>query len=225
MKQKNNLLFPMLCISAALHGVLFFLLPVYPANNPWQPAPIHSSDPFALVNVALIEPAPSIAPLPPAASLPPPPVLPEESAEDTGPAETLIPVAELVPANPGLSLPAETSVANSTGAAPSAEKADAAGNAAATRAYVKYNYNSIMRSIQKNLKYPDQARRAGFHGTAEISFTIHEDGRISNVLVISSSGSEALDTAAVEAIKAVSPFRPPPSAEARLVIPVTFKLR
>jgi protein TonB len=220
MKRKNNLLSLMLCVSLALHGVLFFLLPVYPVNNPWRPAPVHSPDPFALVNVALIEPAAPITP--------PPPVLPGESFEepaDIDPAETLIPVAELIPVTPGFPPPTETSAANSTGETPSDEKADAAGNAALTKTYVKYNYNTIMRSIQRNLTYPDQAKRAGFHGTAEISFTIHEDGRISNVLVVSSSGSGLLDTAAVDAIKAISPFQPPPPAEARLVIPVTFKLR
>jgi protein TonB len=224
MKRKKNLLSLMLCISVALHGAIFFLSPGYPLNNR-LPNPIQSPDPFALVNLALIEPAAPKLPSPPAAapSPPPPEALPGDIAE--GPAETLIPVEDFIPVNLDLSPPAETSAAGSAAEAASSggANADAAGKAIAI-AYVKRNYNYIMSSIQKNLRYPSQARRAGAQGTAEISFTIHENGTVSDVTVNKSSGSEILDTAAVDAIYAAVPFRSPP-AEARLAIPVTFRLR
>ena len=95
---------------------------------------------------------------------------------------------------------------------------------ALTTAYVKRNYEYIQRRIRDKLVFPPQARRAGIQGNAEISFTIHEDGRVSDVTVSRSSGSELLDTAAVDASYAASPFRPPP-AEARLAIPINFRLR
>jgi protein TonB len=228
MKRKKNLLSLMLCISLALHGALFFLVPAYSIYNSRLSAPEQSTDPFALVNLALMEPAaPEPPPLrPPEPSRPPPPVLSETLPED--PAETFIPVAELTPVNLDLSPPMETSVAGSAADAPASPAGPSSGDAGDTAtlsaAYVKRNYNYIQSRIREKLVYPAQARRAGLQGSAEISFIIHEDGRISNVLVISSSGSESLDNAAVEAIYAASPFRPPP-AEARLVIPVTFRLR
>jgi protein TonB len=220
MKRKINLRSLTLCVSLALHGAIFFLVSIYPANN-FPSLPNHSTDPFALVNLAVIEPAaPLPPPSPPKPSPPPPPVLPEELPEDsadTEPAETFIAMEKPLPENANPSPPVENPAAD-PGA--SAEKADAA----LTKAYMKRNYNYIMSSIQKNLHYPSQARRTGAQGTAEISFTIHEDGRVSDITISRSSGSELLDTAAVEAIHAASPFRPPP-AEARLAIPVAFRLR
>jgi protein TonB len=64
----------------------------------------------------------------------------------------------------------------------------------------------------------------GLQGVTEVAFTIRQDGTVSNLSVRLSSGEEVLDKAALEAVRAASPFRPPP-AQARIVIPVVFKLR
>jgi protein TonB len=226
MKRKKNMLSLMLCVSVALHGALFFLAPVYSANNPLLSEPDRSPDPFALVNLALIEPAPP-EPLPPppvAPSLPPPPALSEAVPDDTGPAENFIPVEELIPVNLGPPPSTETPVSGVAASAAGPSSADAAGQAALSAAYVKRNYDYIQRRIRDKLVYPLPARRTGIQGTAEISFTIHEDGQVSDVTITRSSGSELLDTAAAEAIQSASPFRPPP-AEARLAIPVAFRLK
>jgi protein TonB len=143
------------------------------------------------------------------------------------PAENFIPVADFIPVNLDLAGPAENPAAGSAGedsAGPSSGAANTALGMAAATDYVKHNYEYIQRRIRDKLAYPAQARRAGLQGSAEISFTIHEDGSVSDVTITSSSGSELLDTVAMEAIRAASPFRPPP-AEARLAIPVTFRLR
>ncbi|GHV77433.1 hypothetical protein AGMMS49942_22540 [Spirochaetia bacterium] len=214
MKRKNNLLSLMLCVSLALHGILFFLVSLYPVTNSRLPDSIQSPDPFALVNLTPIEPAPP-KPLPPPPVLPAamPAAIPEDIIE---PAETLIPVADLIPVTIDLPPAAETTADGSA--------ADAAEKAALSKDYVKRNYTYIMSSIQRKLLYPLPARRTGIQGTAEISFTVHEDGQVSDVRISKSSGSEILDAAALESIYAASPFRPPP-AEARLAIPVTFRLK
>jgi protein TonB len=96
--------------------------------------------------------------------------------------------------------------------------------AAAANAYVRKNCDYIQRRIKDSLEYPAAAKRTGVHGKAEVIFTIHENGTVSAVAVRLSSGSELLDKAAVNAIYAASPFKPPPS-QARLVVPVVFSLR
>jgi protein TonB len=136
-------------------------------------------------------------------------VLPE------GIAENFIPVEESLPVNTDSPDPAVE-----TGLSP----AETAAIAALTETYVKRNYEYIQRRIREKLVYPVQARRAGLQGSAELSFTIHEDGSVSDVTVTQSSGSGLLDTAAMDAIYASAPFRPPP-AQARIVIPVSFRLR
>jgi protein TonB len=218
MKRKNNLLSLMLCVSLVFHGSIFFLFSVYSVNYPMpaQSAAPFAEDAFALVNLALIEPTAPEAP--PPLSPPPPPELSAALPDDIaaiGPAENFVSLEEILPVNAGLSPPVETvsSVATSQ-----------TGEAALSAAYVKRNYDYIQRRIGEKLVYPPQAKRTGIQGAAEISFTIQKDGRVSDVTVVSSSGSELLDTAAVEAIYAASPFRPPP-AQARLSIPVAFRLR
>jgi protein TonB len=107
---------------------------------------------------------------------------------------------------------------------PSASGPEKPDNAAETRSYLKNNYDYIQLRIRNKLIYPLEARRAGVQGVAELSFIIHPDGHVSDVGITVSSDSETLDAAAVEAIYAAAPFRPPP-VQARLIIPVAFRLR
>ncbi|WP_083795404.1 energy transducer TonB [Thermosinus carboxydivorans] len=49
--------------------------------------------------------------------------------------------------------------------------------------------------------YPEQARRQGWEGTVRVKIEITAEGRASNVWVVSSSGYEILDNAAVQAVR------------------------
>jgi protein TonB len=126
--------------------------------------------------------------------------------------------------------PAETFVALEAppeDASPEPETpADSAGYPAPTpaQANVRGNDADIQRHLREKLVYPPEALRAGVQGVAELSFVIHTDGRVSNVRITRSSGSETLDASAVEAIYSAAPFRPPPN-QARLVMPVAFRIR
>jgi protein TonB len=170
---------------------------------------------ISLVNLALIEPPAPEKP-PPVATPPPPPPLPEPPAVE--PAETFI----------SLEAPPEGAAAGLEPIAAPASLPDPPpaepGNAALMQAYVKNNYDYIQRHIRNKLIYPPEARNAGVQGVAELSFVIHTDGHVSNVRVTASSGSETLDASAVEAIYSAAPFRPPPN-QARMIIPVAFRLR
>jgi protein TonB len=92
-------------------------------------------------------------------------------------------------------------------------------------AYIKKNFDYIQRRIKDKLVYPAQAKRMGVQGKTEIIFTLHADGTVSAVSVRLSSGNELLDKAAVDAVYAAAPFKPPPPSQARLVVPVVFSLR
>jgi protein TonB len=97
-------------------------------------------------------------------------------------------------------------------------------NTAQSAEYIKRNYRYLQRRIRDKLVYPSQARKAGLQGVSEVSFTIHEDGRVSAVSLVKSSGHSILDEAALETIYAAAPF-PRPPAPARIAIPIAFRLR
>ena len=89
--------------------------------------------------------------------------------------------------------------------------------------YVKSNFNYILLSIRRNLRYPDYARRERLTGTARFTFVIKQDGNIENLSLKESSGHDILDEAAEKAIRQAAPFSRPPEP-ALLVIPINFRL-
>jgi protein TonB len=223
MKRRPNLLFLTLSVSLGLHGCLLFMLSFQYPDSGEAPKQKALGKALSLVNLALLEPPEPPKPTP-RETPPPPPPLSEppavEPAAEAGPAEpveTFI-ALEAPPESAGAPEPAPAEASR-----PGGSQADP-GNAALTRTYLRNNYEYIQRHIRNKLVYPPEARRAGIQGVAEISFVIHTDGQVSNVSITASSGSETLDASAVEAIYSAAPFRPPPR-EARLVIPVAFRLR
>jgi protein TonB len=232
MKQRVPLLFTM-SVSVCVHAALFFLVSIKASGPPRLPAEDRAAEGFSLINIALLEPA---APPPPREKPPiprPSPALPpsdpvpaenytvreageardengDESGDDSNTEQAA--AAERTASDEGAVLPA---------ALPSERRTD---NSARTAEYVKRSLTYIQRLIRSKLVYPPQARRAGVQGLTEVSFTIHEDGGVSDVTVRTSSGHGVLDEAALAAVFAAAPFPPPPSP-ARLAIPISFRLR
>jgi periplasmic protein TonB len=95
---------------------------------------------------------------------------------------------------------------------------------AADEAYRRANFTAIRNSILGKLHYPQLARRRGWSGQVEISFTITPDGHVSDLHVLTSSGFSLLDDEALTAIRQTAPFSPPPQVAASLTIPITFRL-
>lgn len=77
------------------------------------------------------------------------------------------------------------------------------------------------------VSYPRSASRAGLEGTVRIMASINESGVLISAEVLSSSGHDALDKAALQAVQHTS-FEPALQAgrtvPCRLIIPVRFKL-
>ena len=89
--------------------------------------------------------------------------------------------------------------------------------------YLKANFSYIKDMINRKLEYPKIARKMGWEGQVRISFTILASGESRDIRIIHSSGREMLDKNAVEAVKNASPF-PRPPAEARIIVPIVYRL-
>lgn len=84
-----------------------------------------------------------------------------------------------------------------------------------------------MSAIQKNIHYPEIARRAGIEGTVYITVDIDENGNVTNTNVLQGIGS-GCDEAAIDAIKQVK-FKPAIRdnipVKYKITIPIKFKLQ
>ena len=96
-------------------------------------------------------------------------------------------------------------------------KSDAAGNAAVTN-YPGQVRSRISRTVRR---IPASARRSA-RGDVVVSFTVTASGALGGVSVARSSGSPALDKAAIEAVRRAAPF--PPIPDGRKSWPFTIPL-
>lgn len=90
------------------------------------------------------------------------------------------------------------------------------------------NYiRSVQEKIGAAVVYPEIARRNNAQGEVLLSMHILSDGRLINVLVGKTSGSELLDEASVNIVKSLAPFPPLPAASGLsdiwIDVPIEFK--
>jgi TonB family protein len=82
-------------------------------------------------------------------------------------------------------------------------------------------------SIQKNIKYPELAKRAGIEGKVYVLALINEEGNVVNARVIKGIGA-GCDEAALEAVKGVkftSARKDGKPVKVQVTIPIAFKLQ
>lgn len=81
-------------------------------------------------------------------------------------------------------------------------------------------------ALQQKLSYPDLVRKAGIEGTVRVTFTVDETGTVQQPRV-TNSVHDALDAAAIEAVKSVS-FIPAEEngtpVSTQMTLPITFNL-
>jgi periplasmic protein TonB len=75
--------------------------------------------------------------------------------------------------------------------------------------YVSY-FNKIKQLIESQWEYPELALRYGLQGRLALQFVIDGNGRLEQLRLVRSSGSQLLDDEALRAIKAAAPFPPIP---------------
>ncbi len=95
-----------------------------------------------------------------------------------------------------------------------------------TQEFKYYAYfSNIKKQIEMAWNYPSEAQRNSWGGRLNVVFVIEENGSVSSVKLIKSSGYEILDDAAINAIKFASPFNPIPESLGveRLKISASFE--
>ena len=95
--------------------------------------------------------------------------------------------------------------------------------------HVRVRVRPEYRGSARNRRYPTRAKRQGETGTVVVYFVIEGNGRISGARVDKSSGSSALDKAAVATLKRLKKFKPIPAALGRnrwaVRVPIKFSLK
>jgi protein TonB len=166
---------------------------------------------------ALDEPAPQAKPTPE----------PPEARE--APAKKQ-PVAEPKP-TPKAEEPPKKKRQASVGGAGGADEADSAAAAqsggkgqssAAAKAAVDKYPAQVQARLRRALRMPKNAK--GAQGEVHVSFVVAQKGKASQIAVVRSSGSKALDDAAIATVKRAAPFPPIPEASGRSTWQFTMPL-
>ena len=80
---------------------------------------------------------------------------------------------------------------------------------------------AIRAAIERAKKYPLAAKRRGIEGTATVEFSIDTKGMPENIKIVTSSGSDILDNAALSTITRAVPF----PRDIRIIkVPIAFRL-
>jgi len=81
--------------------------------------------------------------------------------------------------------------------------------------------------VQKNLKYPAQARRMGIEGKVFVQFVVDKNGQLTEVTAVKGIGA-GCDEEAVRVIEGAPKWKPGKqrgrAVKVRMILPITFKL-
>lgn len=81
--------------------------------------------------------------------------------------------------------------------------------------------------VQKNMKYPSQARRMGIEGKVYVQFVVDKDGSVTEVQAVKGIGA-GCDEEAVRVLQKSPKWSPPKQrgkpVKQRIIIPIAFKL-
>ena len=95
------------------------------------------------------------------------------------------------------------------------------------RAVVATWRNQIVTILERNKRYPSEARARGEQGVTRLAFSIDGQGRLLSSRIVASSGSAALDSETLALVQRAQPFPPPPPelAGSEMTVPVSFSIR
>jgi protein TonB len=89
--------------------------------------------------------------------------------------------------------------------------------------YRSEHFAYIKKIIERNIVYPDRAKRLGWTGRCIVNFVVMENGQVKDIGIQKSTGYNLLDDNVVETIRKVEPF-PRPPVSVKLTIPLTYSL-
>ncbi|MDN5942302.1 MAG: TonB family protein [Nitrospira sp.] len=160
------------------------------------------------------------------------PVVQQEAATQPSITEAHAIETNPVTHDPDLSAPPSPATPAQSDAAPVAkESAPQIAMASSPTPAVKADYGWLAESLRRRLaqikRYPSTARLNGWEGKVVLRAVIRADGQLSEVKVHRSSGHEALDNAAMEAIRLVCPLHMTntiAAAEIAVLVPMVYSL-
>ncbi|MFA6629274.1 MAG: energy transducer TonB [Sulfuricurvum sp.] len=120
---------------------------------------------------------------------------------------------------------APTSVATAKTAESDAPKKAAPPPPPKVEEYEDNHLGEIRSILAERLKYPKNARRLNQQGEVSVTFTLSQNGEVSQIAITKSSGFDLLDEAARALITAASPEFPKPSKSVRITVPISYTLR
>ena len=96
----------------------------------------------------------------------------------------------------------------------------------------KQSFNAFLKAVRDRIKqvqrFPPRVRNLDDGSSTTVRFTLFKDGTIRNPTVTDSSGSKALDSAAIAAVQNAVPYPPFPEGQEgnslRLELPIIFQL-
>lgn len=89
--------------------------------------------------------------------------------------------------------------------------------------FLKAHFQYIRDHIQYRVVYPNIARKRGWQGKVVVKFIVCEDGRVTGLEIVESSGYSVLDNHAIQSVQSAAPF-PKPPMRTELIIPIRFGL-
>jgi protein TonB len=161
-----------------------------------------------------------------AAIAPPPRPVPKPKPEPAPVAEAPKPAEPAKPAPDSVAQPAQAAAGKGgKGAAGAEGTAQAATAAGAAEADLRAEWGADIRArIERRKSYPRDGD--GAEGTVKLRIVVGADGRLRGVGIATSSGSEALDRAAVRAVERAGRFARAPDGiegEVSFTLPVSFR--
>jgi protein TonB len=89
--------------------------------------------------------------------------------------------------------------------------------------------SQIAAALERNKRYPSQARARRQQGVAQLAFTLDRKGHVIASRIVRGSGHAALDQETLQLLRRSQPFPPPPpelpGERIELTVPVRFNLR
>ncbi|HLH97982.1 MAG TPA: energy transducer TonB [Xanthobacteraceae bacterium] len=89
--------------------------------------------------------------------------------------------------------------------------------------------SEIVGILERNKRYPTEARARGEQGVTQLAFSIDRQGQVLESRIVSSSGSAALDQEALALLQRSQPFPIPPpelaGAVIKIAVPIRFNIR
>ena len=84
----------------------------------------------------------------------------------------------------------------------------------------------VVKLLERNKRYPAEARQRRLQGVSQVTFTIDRHGHVVSANIVSSSGSMVLDNESLELLRRVEPFPTPPPELAgddiKLTVPIRY---